>query len=216
MALKNGKGTVNGYEIGPQVGLQDANLRGAGLGGADLRGANLQDADLSGAYLREAQLQGANLVGADLRNADLSEANLFGADLVDARLSGACFYSAVLGEAQLWHTDLTGVDFSEAIVDEEHVTMLEDAHRQMIRSLRFLDVRDRSPIYDERTPNPRYSLPRVEFDPIAEERAKAEYFEGIESGRYPSPHDMLQKSVADGALRRPARPRSPSRKHRGR
>ena len=185
MALKNGKGTVNGYKIGPK-----ADLRGANLGGADLRKADLRDADL-----REAYLLGANLLGANL-----TDANLYGADLYGATLTGATLTGADLGLAHL-----DGALFFDAVVDPHHFRLIEAAKQDEIASLCV-----------NRTPNPRHSLPRFEYDPVAEERAKAEYFEGIESGRYPSPHDVLKEFAADGALRSPARPRGPSRKHRGR
>ena len=74
----------------------DADLRGAYLGGANLRGANLYDADLRGADLRGAYLGGANLGGADLRGADLGSAYLGGANLGGAYLGGANLRGAYL------------------------------------------------------------------------------------------------------------------------
>ena len=76
--------------------LYGANLRGAYLGGANLRGANLYDADLRGADLRGAYLGGANLGGADLRGADLGRADLGGANLGGAYLGGANLRGAYL------------------------------------------------------------------------------------------------------------------------
>jgi len=95
--------------------------------------------------------------------------------------------------ADLTGADLLGANFSSATVDPDHVPLIEAAKREEIGSLR---------VNGGRAKNPRHSLPRFEYDPVAEERAKAEYFEGIESGRYPSPHDALKEFAADGALAR--------------
>ena len=77
------------HRKGERADLRDADLRGAGLSGANLRDADLRGADLRDADLRDADLSGANLRGADLRDADLSGANLKGADLRYADLRGA-------------------------------------------------------------------------------------------------------------------------------
>ena len=77
----DGTGTVNGYSIGP-----DASLRNADLSGADLSEADLSGADLSGADLSGAELSGADLSGALLHDADLSGADLSGADLTGTLL----------------------------------------------------------------------------------------------------------------------------------
>ena len=63
----DGTGSVNGYQIGPNVDLMEADLTGADLTGADLTGANLSDANLS-----NANLSNANLTAADLRGANLT------------------------------------------------------------------------------------------------------------------------------------------------
>ena len=67
----------------------NATLQEANLWGANLRGANLQEANLWGANLQEANLQGANLQEADLQEANLRGANLQGANLQEADLRGA-------------------------------------------------------------------------------------------------------------------------------
>ena len=86
--------------------MQDCNLAGADLKGADLEwaflksanlsGSNLKGLNLSGAYLQMADLKGANLTGANLENADLSKANLKGADL-----KGSICYGTNFSEADL-------------------------------------------------------------------------------------------------------------------
>lgn len=108
--------------------LNDADLRGANLGGADLRRADLREADLGGAgligaNLGEADLHGANLFGADLREVDLFEAHLrkadlHGAILIEAGLHGAILIGADLIEANLGGANLDGTDFSQAILWE--------------------------------------------------------------------------------------------------
>jgi uncharacterized protein YjbI with pentapeptide repeats len=67
---------VDGYLIGPDAQVTQANLTGANLSGADMQminltGTNLTDADMAGADLADAglgltTLTGANLIGADL------------------------------------------------------------------------------------------------------------------------------------------------------
>jgi hypothetical protein len=95
MALKNGKGTVNGYKIEPH----------ANLVGANLSGANLRDADLSFANLTDANLIGANLLGTNFYRATLT-----GAALAGTILSGANFYAATVSPNQV--SDIkAGCDF---------------------------------------------------------------------------------------------------------
>ncbi|MBV8554911.1 MAG: pentapeptide repeat-containing protein [Planctomycetaceae bacterium] len=74
----------------------EADFRGANLGGANLTGAYLVRANLGGANLGGVNLTGANLGGADLGGANLSGANLLEADLSGANLLGADL-SGVIG-----------------------------------------------------------------------------------------------------------------------
>ncbi|TRU02617.1 pentapeptide repeat-containing protein [Microcystis aeruginosa] len=117
------EGTIDKTTL-QQVDLSGAILRGADLRGAFLSEANLKGADLRRAFLSEANLSGAdlseaNLSGADLRGAILSGAILWGANLKGAGLSlaflrGAILSGANLGQADLWEANLSGANLSEA------------------------------------------------------------------------------------------------------
>lgn len=76
--------------------LEELQLPGADLVGADLSGATLWGANLSGATLRDADLSGATLTGATLSFATLSDADLSFADLSGATLNGADLSGAVI------------------------------------------------------------------------------------------------------------------------
>jgi len=82
MALKNGKGTVNGYKIEPH-----ANLVGAELSGTDLSFADLSFADLTDANLIAANLMGANLYRATLTGAMLDGTFMMGSNLYRVTVS---------------------------------------------------------------------------------------------------------------------------------
>ena len=109
--------------------MQDCNLAGADLKGADfewaflksanLSGSNLKGLNLSGAYLQMADLTGANLTGANLENADLSRANLKGVDLKGSICYGTNFSGADLKGANfkrvfLKSANLHGANLKEA------------------------------------------------------------------------------------------------------
>ncbi|TRU44385.1 MAG: pentapeptide repeat-containing protein [Microcystis aeruginosa Ma_QC_Ca_00000000_S207] len=69
--------------------IDKTTLQQVDLSGAFLIGANLSDADLRGANLSDADLRGANLSGANLWIADLSWANLSGAEVENAIFTNA-------------------------------------------------------------------------------------------------------------------------------
>ncbi len=81
------------------------NFSRANLNQCDLQGANLRGADLSYAELTEANLQTANLRGADLSYADLEQANLEDADLRGALLIGTNLRLTNLSKTQLHDAD---------------------------------------------------------------------------------------------------------------
>ena len=65
---------TQGYLIGPEANLTNANLSYANLSNADLTEANLTEANLTDANLVKADLSDANLVKADLSDANLTDA----------------------------------------------------------------------------------------------------------------------------------------------
>ena len=186
MALVNGRGTVNGYNIGPKADLQEvelpgADLRGANLFRADLRGADLEGADLSGAILSNANLSDAKLLGAKLHGADLSLAILRDANLFQAKL-----YKADLEGADLTGADLTGAIlrrtyFKDAIVDPEHMKMIKKAHQEELESISVNVARSPNPRSAHRRSNPNSMLQKASHVVF-----KAYYFAG------PSSEDMVK------------------------
>ena len=90
----------------PELMLENAEMPGVILDGADLHKAWLKDSNLFGARLVLADLHEAELSGADLRNCLLVQTNLMnatlrgadlrGADLTQAKLQGACLAGAKL------------------------------------------------------------------------------------------------------------------------
>jgi uncharacterized protein YjbI with pentapeptide repeats len=111
---------VKGQNIVADMQVEQLDLSGANLVGADIRNLNrnlgdvdIQNvfADFSGAFLMYADLENSLLVGADFSNADLSNANLKDADLTGADLSGANLSGTNLSGAGLDLVTWTGVKF---------------------------------------------------------------------------------------------------------
>lgn len=116
--------------IAAAVHLEDANLKGADLEGANLRAAKLTFADLEGANLRKADLSGADLFEAILDRADLEGANLARAYLRRAGLRRAHLSAASLSEANLYWASLHGADLQRANLQEANLweTSLSEAN----------------------------------------------------------------------------------------
>lgn len=89
--------------------LNEADLQGVVLGGADLRIAHLRRANLF-----RADLSNANLSGVDLSDANLREANLNHTDLTKANLNGASLTSAFAREANLNQANLLAANLRSA------------------------------------------------------------------------------------------------------
>jgi hypothetical protein len=94
--------------------LEQANLSGSKLNGANFLNADLSGANLSGAKLHSALLYTAHLFMANLSNADLQGASFFTADIRNANLSGTDLRSADLRSADLTGADLRGANVTEA------------------------------------------------------------------------------------------------------
>lgn len=97
------------------------NLVGAVLAAADLRRADLSESDLTNAKLSQsvlldANLQGANLTGAFVDFATLDRANL----------RNAIFRDAIMSRTRFFDADITGADFTNAIVDRYQVSLMCD------------------------------------------------------------------------------------------
>ncbi len=103
-----------GWLIGKDGLLKEADLENANLEGALLDGANLEGALLDGANLQDAKLRGANLQGAALLEAKLQGAGLYNVNLQDAKLLVANLQGAILGEANLEGAKLSYANLQDA------------------------------------------------------------------------------------------------------
>jgi uncharacterized protein YjbI with pentapeptide repeats len=98
---------VNGYIIGPNVNLYEANLVGANLTNTTLTNANMVSSDLSLAIIINAQLDGATLI-----NANIVGANLYNTSFINSNLNGANLNGAVVINTNFTNTDISGADIS--------------------------------------------------------------------------------------------------------
>jgi uncharacterized protein YjbI with pentapeptide repeats len=116
--------------------LEQRQMAGVHLEGADLSGTHLEKATLEGAYLEEATLRGTHLEEANLFRAYLKDAYLREAHLEKSKLRGARLEGTYLREAYLNGADLREVFFDsvtnlEGIVlngEKSSYTLLADAH----------------------------------------------------------------------------------------
>ena len=114
-----------------------ANLRGAGLRGADLSYAGLRDANLRYAGLSDANLRGADLCDADLRGADLSYADLRGADLSYAGLRDANLSYADLRGADLYNAKGNLIDYRKGKILTEEIIGYKKCRNNVIVTLKI-------------------------------------------------------------------------------
>ena len=94
----------------PELMLENAEMPGVILDGADLQKAWLKDSNLFGARLVLADLHEAYLSGVDLRNCKLNNANLINANLRGADLRGADLTRTKLQGAQLNDAQIDGTE----------------------------------------------------------------------------------------------------------
>ena len=95
-SLPPGYQIINGYIVGPEVDVSNANLISAYLSGANLYNIYFYDVDLRYANFSGADLSGADFIRVDLRYADLSGADLSGASFTNANLTGAIISSTTI------------------------------------------------------------------------------------------------------------------------
>ncbi|MFA1546080.1 pentapeptide repeat-containing protein [Actinomadura chokoriensis] len=95
-----------------QLDLSGADLRGLDLDKMVFAGADLAGANLSRVSARGAVFSGADLTGADLTGADLTRAGFGYSEVVNATIA-----FTLLGKAMIQPATLTGVAFTEAILD---------------------------------------------------------------------------------------------------
>lgn len=114
-----------------KASLQNANLQGALLMRIDLSAADLSSANLTQADLRYAILNKINLTDANLSEADLESAHLGAAILENAQLDsvnlhrsdlqGANFQNASLNRAVISKSNVSNVNFQEALLGEANL-----------------------------------------------------------------------------------------------
>lgn len=92
--------------------FSNQNFEGGVFVAAEMREANFQGANLKNTMLTKGNLLGANLSGANLEGSLVDRVTLYKANLSNAILIGATLSNSILDEA-----DITGVDFTDAIVD---------------------------------------------------------------------------------------------------
>jgi uncharacterized protein YjbI with pentapeptide repeats len=102
-----------------KVDLEDADLHGMKLPGAELYVANLSGVDLRRADLTDAGLSGTSFAGSNLRrarlfDAELGSADLRGACLTRTQLRDTNLYAAELDEAEGVATDLRSANLLQA------------------------------------------------------------------------------------------------------
>ena len=85
----------DGFLIGPEVDLSDADLSRINLYEANLRGANLSGANLTRSNLEWANLEGANFTEANLTKTNFTSANLTGVIFQGANVLDAIFDDTV-------------------------------------------------------------------------------------------------------------------------
>lgn len=97
---------------GKDFSLQD--LRASDFANANMEGANFSQADLRGAIFSASVMHNTNLKGSNLQYAMMDQVDFSEADLEDAILS-----EAILLRSTFSGTQITGADFSDALLDGE-------------------------------------------------------------------------------------------------
>jgi uncharacterized protein YjbI with pentapeptide repeats len=91
-------------------------------GNATLNDQDFSKQNLVGGVFVSAEMRGTNFSGADLTNSMFTKGNLLGADLSGAKLEGALMDRATLYKANLSNAILIDATLSNSIVDEMEIT----------------------------------------------------------------------------------------------
>ena len=110
-------------------GFKTPELSDQNFAGQDLPEAEFNDLQLEGANFRDTNLRGAVfkssvLKSADFRKANLSETMTYLSDFSGANFSDAILTSAMFLQSTLEDVEVTGADFSFAILDKAQVAAL--------------------------------------------------------------------------------------------
>ena len=95
------------------------NLRVAEFSNANLNGTNFANADLTGAVLSASTMVETNLQGADLTQSMMDQVKMTRTNLQDAILVNAILLRTIFD-----HPEITGADFSDAILDGAQIRQL--------------------------------------------------------------------------------------------
>jgi uncharacterized protein YjbI with pentapeptide repeats len=106
------------------VNANTRDFSGQSLVKAEFSNAKLENASFSGANLQGAVFNGAVLTNANLHGADLSDGIAYLSDLSGVDLSDAILTSAMLLRSKFQGANVTGADFSFAVLDREQVLHL--------------------------------------------------------------------------------------------
>lgn len=106
------------------VNVQTKDYSGQDLVRAEFSNARLINANFSGADLRGAVFNGAVLKGANLHGVDFSDGIAYISDLSETDLSDAILTAAMLLKSSFRDANVTGADFSDAVLDRDQVLRL--------------------------------------------------------------------------------------------
>lgn len=95
------------------------NLRVAEFSNANLNGANFSNTDLTGAVLSASTMVETNLQGADLTQSMMDQVKMVRTNLQDAILA-----NAILLRTSFDHPEISGADFTDAILDGAQIRQL--------------------------------------------------------------------------------------------
>ncbi len=131
--------TISRSASSDQLSHQD--FSGQSLIAAEFTNVNLKNSNFSHANLRGGVFNGSLLQGANLHGADFSNGIAYLADFKGADLSDAILVEAMLLRSKFDDVDVTGADFTDAILDRPQVTKL-CAHASGVNSKTGVDTRE--------------------------------------------------------------------------